>query len=326
MPELTRARLEALVTRALRAWGATPGVAGCIAEHLVESDLSGHPSHGVGQLLGYRDLIESGECDIAAEPEVVGRTGAVTRIDGQSGMGHPAMALAVSCASESAAELGVGLAAIVRCGHTGRMGAWAERAASRGMASVMCTAWGEPPFTVALGPGSGPVLHTNPLTLGVPAPQGHLVLDMATSAIAEGKVMVAATRGTPLPDGAALDAEGRPTSDPAAVLAGGALLPAGGYKGFGLAALIEALAIGLVGADAPGMRPVSGALVLCIRADLFRPAEEQTASAEALRARLHESGQSIEVLAPGELERRAFKTSDSIKVGEEVLALLEDAG
>ena len=81
MPGLTRAQLEALVTRALRSWGATPGVARCVAEHLVESELSGHPSHGVGQMLGYRGLVESGECDIAAEPAVVGTTGAVTRID-----------------------------------------------------------------------------------------------------------------------------------------------------------------------------------------------------------------------------------------------------
>jgi LDH2 family malate/lactate/ureidoglycolate dehydrogenase len=323
MPELTRARLEALVTRALRSWGATPAVARCIAEHLVESDLSGHPSHGVGQLPGYRELIASGECDITVEPEVVERTGAVTRIDARSGMGQPAMALAVSRASESAAELGVGLAAIVRCGHTGRMGAWAERAASRGMASVMFTAWGEPPFTVALGPGSRPALHTNPLSLGVPAERGPLVLDMATSAVAEGKVAVAAERGTPLPDGAALDAEGRPTTDPAAVHA---LLPAGGYKGFGLSTLIDALAIGLVGADASGMQPASGALVICIKADLFRPAGDQAASVEALRARLHDSGQTLEVLAPGELELRARAAAGPIEVGEEVLALLDDAG
>jgi LDH2 family malate/lactate/ureidoglycolate dehydrogenase len=326
MPELTRDRLEPLVTRALERWGATPAVARCVAEHLVESDLSGHPSHGVRQLPGYREMIASGECDMGAEPEVTGRTGAVTRIDGRSGMGQPAMALAVSVASDSAAELGVGLAAIVRCGHTGRMGAWAERAASRGMASVMFTAWGEPPFTVALGPGSRPAFHTNPLAIGVPAERDHLVLDMATSAIAEGKVAVAAESGTPLPAGAALDAAGRPTRDAAAVLAGGALLPAGGYKGFGLAAMIEALAIGVVGADGPGMEPASGALVICIRADLFRSSDEQTASVEALRARLHASGQELEVLAPGELEQRARAAPDRVEVDEDVLALLEAPG
>jgi LDH2 family malate/lactate/ureidoglycolate dehydrogenase len=75
MPEPTRERLEPLVTRALRSWGAPAAVARCIAEHLVESDLSGHPSHGVHQLPGYRELVESGECDIAAEPELVARTG-----------------------------------------------------------------------------------------------------------------------------------------------------------------------------------------------------------------------------------------------------------
>jgi LDH2 family malate/lactate/ureidoglycolate dehydrogenase len=323
MPQLTRDRLEPLVMRALQSWGASPGVASCVAEHLVESDLSGHPSHGVRQLPGYRELVESGECDLTAEPQIVGQEGAVTRIDARSGMGQPAMALAVICACESAAELGVGLAAVVRCGHTGRMGAWAERAASRGMASVMFTAWGEPPFTVALGPGSRPALHTNPLTMGVPGERRHFVLDMATSAIGEGKVMVAADSGTPLPDGAALDAAGRPTSNAAAV---DALLPTGGYKGFGLAAMIEALTIGLVGADAPGLSPVSGALVICIRADQFRPAAEQASSVEALRARLHESGQEIEVLAPGEPELRARAESGAIEVGEDVLALLDPPG
>jgi hydroxycarboxylate dehydrogenase B len=323
MPQLTRDRLEPLVMRALRSWGATPTVAACIAEHLVESDLSGHPSHGVRQLPGYRELVESGECDIAAEPQIVGQTGAVTRIDARSGMGHPAMELAVGCATDSAERLGVGLAAVVRCGHTGRMGAWAERAASRGMASVMFTAWGEPPFTVSLGPGSRPALHTNPLAMGVPAQADPLVLDMATSAIAEGKLEVSRTHGTPLPGGAGLDADGGPTRDPAAVLQGGALLPAAGYKGFGLAAMIEAFTIGLVGADAPGLSPVSGALVLCIGADLFRSAAEQASSAEALRARLHESGQEIEVLAPGELERRARTGSGAVEVDEDVLALLD---
>jgi len=84
--------------------------------------------------------------------------------------------------------------------------------------------------------------------------------------------------------------------------------------------MIEALAIGLPGADASGMTPRSGALVLCIRADLFRTAEEQVAAAEALRARLHDSG---EVLAPGELERRGRTSAGHVEVGEDVLALLE---
>ena len=95
---------------------------------------------------------------------------------------------------------------------------------------------------------------------------------MATSAVAGGKVVVAAAHGDRLAPGILLDRHGEPTEDPREFAAGGSLLPAAGYKGFGLSAMIEALSIGVVGADGDGMRPRSGALVICIAGDAFRPA------------------------------------------------------
>src|SRR5712691_5854036 len=135
MPQRQPAEVQDQIDALLRRWGASAAVAACVAEHLVDSDRSGHPSHGARQLLRYRGLVEQGTCDAAAEPAVLRRQGALTLIDARAGFGHPALALAVDSAADVAAEHGVGLAAVVRCGHAGRMGAWAERGAARGMAT-----------------------------------------------------------------------------------------------------------------------------------------------------------------------------------------------
>src|SRR5207249_6766289 len=165
----------------------------------------GRPSHGARQLLRYRGLVEQGTCDAAAEPAVLRRQGVLTLIDARAGFGHPAMALAVDSAADVAAEHGVGLAAVVRCGHAGRMGAWAERGAARGMATLITLAENSGEFVVSAGPGAAAALQTNPLAVGVPAGGDAIVLDMATSAIAGGKVDVARARGYQLPEGSILD-------------------------------------------------------------------------------------------------------------------------
>ncbi len=129
-----------------------------------------------------------------------------------------------------------------------------------------------------------------------------LLLDMATSMVAEGKVHVALAAGTSLPAGSILSPEGVPSGDPADFVRGGSLLPAGGHKGFGLSAMVEALAVSLTGADAAGIEPREGALVLCIDAGAFRPAAQVSGSVEVLRARIRGSGTRSEVMAPGDRE------------------------
>ena len=322
MPRLAPEDARERVSRTLAAWGAPPDVAECVAGHLVEADMLGHPSHGVRQLLRYRGLIDSGEWVVGASPSVVRSEGGLATIDGAGGMGHPALALAVDEAAALARRFGVGACGVVRCGHAGRMGAWAERGAALGMATLIVLAGGEPPFAMAAGPGAEAALHTNPVTLGVPADGTPFVLDMATSAVAGGKVVVAAARGDRLAPGILLDRHGEPTEDPDEFAAGGSLLPAAGYKGFGLSAMIEALSIGMVGADGDGLRPRSGALVICIAGDAFRPADEARASVEGLRARLHDSGsERTVVLAPGELEA-SRRGGDGIDIDDDVMAIL----
>ena len=122
-----------------------------------------------------------------------------------------------------------------------------------------------------------------------------------------------------MPDGAIVGADGRITTDPAAFYDGGALLPFAGHKGFGLAAMVEALSVGLTGADADGKRPAEGALVICIDAGGFRPEGDLKAWTEALRTRLHSSGRERDVIAPGEPEARA-REAFAILVELEVLA------
>jgi LDH2 family malate/lactate/ureidoglycolate dehydrogenase len=146
-------------------------------------------------------------------------------------------------------------------------------------------------------------LHTNPLALAVPAQDHPLMLDMATSMVAEGKVRVALARHTMLPEGSILSAAGVPSNDPADFANGGCLLPVGGHKGFGLSAMVEALGVIVTGADEAGRAPLEGGLVMCLAAHAFRPIEDVMSSVEALRSRIHESGgPGNTVLAPGDPE------------------------
>jgi LDH2 family malate/lactate/ureidoglycolate dehydrogenase len=322
MSELSPAEAKQLVEQALLRWGATARVADCVADHLVDAELAGHPSHGIRQMIRYHGLVERGECDLRVEPVVLSRSGAVTRIDGGGGMGHPAAALAVDLAAGAATEFGVGMSAVIRCGHAGRMGAWAERGVSHGMVTLVVLAASDPPFQMAASAGSAPALQTNPIAIGVPAEGAAFVLDMATSLIAGGKAMVAHARGEQVPEGAMIDASGQPTTDPGAYFAGGALLPAAGHKGFALAAIIEAMSTSFIGADEPGLAPVSGTVVICADAGVFRPIGEVRSSVEVLRHRLHAAARTTTVYAPGEPEALSRKAT-SVSIDEDVVAILE---
>jgi LDH2 family malate/lactate/ureidoglycolate dehydrogenase len=306
----------------LRGWGMSDEAARCVAEHLVESDQVGHPSHGLRQLLRYRDLISAGQCDPAASPVVISRRGPVAKIDGRGGLGHPAMRLAVDTAVGLAREFKIGLAGVVRAGHTGRMGAWTEQAAAEGMFAISLLAASDPPFALAAAPEAAPVLRTNPLSIAAPATADPMMLDMAMSVVSESSILVAASRGERVPEGAFVDRSGMPSTDPAEYLDGGVLLPAGGYKGFGLAVMIEALCIALTGADDTGLSPVSGALVICIDSDAFTDRATCERSLDALRERVRSSGHDVPVYAPGD-RARLSRERGVITVDNDVLAVLQ---
>lgn len=302
MRRLSAEEAGSLARGALAAAGATAAVADAVSRHAVEAELAGHPSHGLRLIPVYCAGSGDPGINLAAEPRVVSRNGAVTTIDAGRGLGHLAMALAVDRAAASAHEHGVGAAGVVQCGHAGRTGAWAERGAGHGCATMVVLGGSAPPFVMSAGPGAAPSLHTNPIAFAMPAPGHPLMLDIATSMVAEGKVRVALSRRSVLPEGSILSPDGRVSNDPDDFANGGCLLPVGGHKGFGLSAMVEALGVVLTGADAAGREPIEGSLVLCVSSGAFRPAGEVAAPVEALRSRIRGSGRTVPVLAPGDPE------------------------
>ena len=308
---------ELALTRA----GASSSNGACIAKHVVDAELAGHPSHGLRLIPRYCEAAGTDGVRLDAEPRVVDVRGALSVVDAAGGLGYPALEIAVDSATRSALETGVGACSVIQCGHAGRAGAWAEQAVAKGAVAIVLLGGADPPFVMAAGPGSVASLHTNPIAIGVPAEGPPFILDMATSLVAEGKVAIAASRGTALPEGAIVGHDGEITSDPAAYYEGGALLPFAGHKGFGLAAMVEALAVSLIGANAADLRPREGALVICLKTSAFRPEVDVRSSVEELRVRLHASGRERTVLAPGEPEAFA-RASSTIAVEGDLLAKL----
>jgi LDH2 family malate/lactate/ureidoglycolate dehydrogenase len=318
--------VRALAERALLASGALAEVAELVAAHVVDAELAGHPSHGLRQIPVYCANAGSPGNDLTVLPEITDQTQSLTTIDAHAGLGHPALALAVDSAAAGAREAGIAAAAVICCGHAGRAGAWVERGAAQGCVTIVLLGGTTPPFAMVAAPGATPALHTNPIAVGAPASGSPLLLDIATSMVAAGKVPIALARGGSLPEGAIATVDGRRSGDPAEIARGGALLPVGGHKGFGLSALVEALSVSLTGADGAGCDPQEGALVICVDTAAFRPTGEVVSSLDALRARLRDSsGPGVPVLAPGDPEAGSRSAAaGSVDVARALVAELSD--
>ncbi len=237
---------------ALHAWardllvgaGLRADAAELVADTLIAAEARGIKSHGVVRLPIYVQRLERGLVARDPRPTIVRRGGAVAVIDAHHAPGQVAAVYATDLAIALAREHGVGLAVVKRSSHYGAAAYYVQRAAREGM--VALTVSNVEPDVVPYG-GSVAALGTNPLAFAAPAPDGEdgVVLDMATSHVAMGKVLNARTTSAPLGTGWAVDAEGRPTTDPH--LARSAV-PLGGAKGYGLALMIELLAGALSGA------------------------------------------------------------------------------
>lgn len=224
-----------------RAVGADGEIAEEVARHLITANLSGHDSHGVIRIPQYFDLIAKGGIRPAGRPEVIRDTAVTALIDAHRGLGQFATSFALEWAMQRAAQHGLAATAIRHANHIGRLGDYTERAGARGFVAILTVGVG--------GPGLGGMvlfgsrqrfLGANPWSIAVPA-EGRppMVFDGSSSAVAEGKVRVARSKGARLPEGAIVDAEGRATTDPEDFYRGGGLLPVGGsvagHKGYGLA-------------------------------------------------------------------------------------------
>jgi (2R)-3-sulfolactate dehydrogenase (NADP+) len=245
MPNFTLTGLEALACRALEGAGAAPAMAQATARALVYADARGLASLGVARVPQYATHLRNGRADGAAVPAIVRAKGGAVLVDARCGLAFPACALAVDAAIRRAGKFGVAFAAVTNSHH---FGVAAYHLESAGAAGLVGLAMGNSPAAMSAAGGRRPVFGTNPIAAVFPRRDGApLRIDLSLSAVARGKLMVAAKAGQAIPAGWALDADGNPTTDPQAGLAG-SMLPMGGAKGAMLALVVELLVTALTGA------------------------------------------------------------------------------
>lgn len=220
-----------------------------VAEHLADTSLCGMESHGLMRTLQYAEQFESGYMDARAVPRIVETERGQVEVDGGAGIGIPAMDLAYRHAAQLARELGISALAIRNVGHTGRHGAYAETSAQDGLLTIMMGGGNRETWRqVAPYGGAKAMLPTNPWCIGVPGgDRGPVVLDFATSKIAGGWIYAARSAGAQLPENAVIDSRGNPTRNPEDYFSGGAILPSGEQKGYGLALVAELIAEAMLG-------------------------------------------------------------------------------
>ncbi len=243
-------RLRSFVQDVCRRAGGDAEEAAAIAEHLVDANLAGHDSHGVGMLTDYVPAMREARLKLGRRGRIVRDQGAVVVIDGGLGVGQVLGREAMTIGIARARQHGVALVALQRSHHLGRIGAWAELCAAAGCASMhYVNVIGHRTYVAPYGGRDGR-LATNPVCIGLPSTdRPSIILDMATSKVAFGKIKVARNKGRPAPEGALIDAAGEPTTDPGVMFAKpmGALLPFGEHKGYGLALMCDLLAGALAG-------------------------------------------------------------------------------
>jgi LDH2 family malate/lactate/ureidoglycolate dehydrogenase len=322
--------LNAFVKRALEATGVAPRDAQLTADVLVASDIRGIESHGVARLERYYvDRIRDGVIDPLARECVLRETATTLAIDARNGLGHPVSVRTMRTTIAKARESGAAFATVSNSNHYGIAGYYAMLALDADCIGISSTNAGR---LAAPAEGRELMLGTNPFAYAIPATDGDsFVLDMATTTVALGKLEIAKRLGKELRLGWAIDAEGRPTIDPDAGLAG-ALLPlggfgtgAGGHKGFGLGLLSELLCAALGGGVlVPDMPPkfyalnpgITSHFFGAIRIDAFRDPTAFKRDVAALLGRLRASEPApghTRVYTAGEIE--AERTREHLRDG-----------
>ena len=245
--------LQAVTRHILSAMGCAKEEAEIVADHLVQSDLSGHESHGVGMLPLYVLFHSQGLLKPNTGPKLVHDHGAIMVFDGERGFGQRTVRNVIEQTIERTKSLGLAASAMRNCHHIGRVGTYGEMAMAQGLISIhFANVIDHAPF-VAPYRGTDARFGTNPICIAIPATHNKapLLLDFATSRAAVGKARVAVNRGIEMEPGYLLDADGQPTTNPNVMFEEpqGALTAMGDHKGFGLAMFAEILASALSGGD-----------------------------------------------------------------------------
>jgi hydroxycarboxylate dehydrogenase B len=321
-------RLRAIVERILQAAGADDEAAAVVAGSLVESDLCGVSSHGTMRVPEYLAAIASGRIAPAARPAVTADHGAVIVLDGRRAFGQLASSELVAAAVERAHVHGVALGLLAGVQHVGRLGEWVELAAQAGCIAVLWCNCGDPYGNVVPFGGGQARLGTNPIAYAVPAgPEPAVVADFSTSIVAEGKIRIFRHAGRPVPEGWLIDAGGEASTDPEALYAGGAILPAAGHKGFALALLVEILGGLLAGAGCAslGETPGNGVTLLAIDPNRTPPGAAFGSRVTAVLASVRAAGPAVRIPGEPEREERARRRATGIPVSAPVWRTLVDA-
>ena len=312
MPIVQAERLRTIAAQLLIGAGASEQEAAIVSQHSVGANLAGHDSHGIIQIPTYIDRVKRDHIIPGAPFDIIRETSTTTVIDGNWGFGYVVSERAMNITIDKAKQHGVAAATVFRQSHVGRVADYPLMAASADMIGVMTADSGRSAKGVVPFGGREPRLGTNPICIAMPSDlDGPMFIDMATSAVAAGKLGVAVARGASVPEGWIIDKDGNPSTDPADLRNGGAVLPLGGpegHKGYGLSVMVEILSgilTGLGFGHDPSGRHNDGCFMAAFNVDAFRPIDrfkqEVTEFAQYLKSTPTAAGFS-EVFYPGELE------------------------
>ena len=321
------ARLAAVVAATMRAAGCGGDEADTIARRLVDANCVGHDSHGVLRVGKYLEWVREGWLHPNQAPSLVFDAAAIAIVDGNRGFGQVVGEFATRLGIAKAAKSGIAMIGLRNCGHLGRVGDWAEMAAAEGQVSLHFLNTSGAQRVAPFG-GRDRRLSTNPISIGVPIDGGDpVILDVTTSTVAEGKLMVAMNKGEQVPEGWIIDRDGAPTTDPKAFYDGGSLLTVGAHKGSGLSIVTDLLA-GAVSTgrssdpDDPVLR--NNMLSIYIAPAVYAPDGWVTAEARRFVDWVKASppmrpGEPVQ--APGDVERRtrAQRLRDGVPLDDKTL-------
>lgn len=292
--ELKISEVYELAKQCLLANGCNEDNADAVARTITAAEADGSASHGLFRLPGYVSSLRSGKVDGGASPQVEQLAPSVVRVDGKGGYAPLALAAGRQPLVDCAKSQGIAALALVNIHHFASLWVEVEAITEQGLAAFAFTA-----YTPSLAPAGStkPLFGTNPMAFGWPRPgKTPMVFDQASAAMARGEIMIAARDGHTVPPGTGLDADGNPTTDPNAILKGGTLLPFGGYKGSGIAMMVELLVAGLIGQafsfeaaerdNKDGGPPRGGELMIAIDPARFGDADQWQAHCEGFFDRL----------------------------------------
>ena len=313
-------RVEAILRRA----GMNDVQSTALARVITAGERDGCKSHGIYRIEGSLRTLKAGKVRGDARPEIAASTSrGIVRVDARGGFSNPAFDMGLPLLAERARELGLAALVVNDCTHFAALWPEVEAITDHGLAGlVMCPSYA----SVAPTGGKSPLLGTNPIAFGWPRPgQPPYVFDFAPSVVARGEIELHRRAGQPLPEGWAIDADGQPTTDPAAALAG-AMLPFGGHKGSAIGTMIELLAGVMIGdltspevldiLGATTLAPMHGELILALSPAAFAAGRRGDPFARAERLFEAIKGQGARLPSERRFAARARALSEGVTLTE----------